>query len=469
MPLAFIAIALASLIVSAINIKYGLFIALVELFIGSQGHLFFYTIGDFNVSIRIAIFASVMLVWLLKLFNKTHAKKALHIIKQNKELVWLALICVWGVAFALIRNNSLANVFLDFNAWLYFLYFLPFLGFLNKKDDLNTVLQLFTASTVAIIVKTFTFLYVFSHQIPIIKTMYSWGRDTRWGEFTLITDGIFRIFSQAHIFVLIGFFIALGYLSFKKSSEYKDKHNKWLNLYIVLTSSIIIVSLSRSFWVGLAFAFLVFAFVALFNYKFRLKKSLLLLGRLLLTTVIGFALLYSIINIPIGQYGTTGSTGSMIKERLTLSGAAASSRWAQVPGLTAGIIKHPVIGSGWGTTITYQSQDPRILTPKNPQGWYTTYAFEWGYLDFALKIGLLGVIIYIIFLISILKRYIQLWRKKTDRFVNALIIGLMLGLVALIIVHGFTPYLNHPLGIGYLLLLLLIHSLLQDKIAPTKA
>ena len=51
------------------------------------------------------------------------------------------------------------------------------------------------------------------------------------------------------------------------------------------------------------------------------------------------------------------------------------------------------MGRGFGATVTYQTRDPRILAD-NGSGEYTTYAFEWGWLDIWLKLGIFGLAAY---------------------------------------------------------------------------
>ena len=179
--------------------------------------------------------------------------------------------------------------------------------------------------------------------------------------------------------------------------------------------------------------------------------------------IIAAIIFSAIIYFPWQKTSGQFNAASLIDDRLSRTGAGISSRWSQLPNLTKEIIKHPILGSGWGTTVTYQSTDPRILITNNPTGLYTTYAFELGYLDIILKIGLLGLIVYLLFIWTIIKKYWQLWQKNTDRGERALAIGFLLGLFALLIVHGFSPYLNHPLGIGYLLLMLIFAGLINRE------
>jgi len=133
--------------------------------------------------------------------------------------------------------------------------------------------------------------------------------------------------------------------------------------------------------------------------------------------------------------------------RATTSDAAASSRTEQLGPLLTQIKKSPWIGSGFGTTVTYKSFDPRALE-LNPSGTVTTAAFEWGYLDTITEIGILGLLIFIAFVISIILSLIRAFKASHDY----IYLGLTLGIISIAVVSIFSPYWNHPLGLGFLML-----------------
>ena len=196
----------------------------------------------------------------------------------------------------------------------------------------------------------------------------------------------------------------------------------------------------------------------MFSYETPVNFSYITLS---IANLVSFTLITLVINFPVGGSSFTDPS-SLITKRLDLGESAVSSRWSQLPALGRAIGKNPVFGSGWGTTVEYQSHDPRIVTEEKPDGWYTTYAFEWGYLDFVLKIGIVGVMAYLFVFYKILSRFYILWKTKQDHFYRALVVGLILGFIALLCVHGFTPYLNHPLGIGYIILCYVFIQLLDQ-------
>ena len=177
-----------------------------------------------------------------------------------------------------------------------------------------------------------------------------------------------------------------------------------------------------------------------------------MLSSLLLASVLSIGLIYGIVKFPypepIGNF-----SANLISERATsMNDAAGSSRWNLLPVLNEEIKKAPLQGRGFGATVTYITQDPRVLE-QNPSGQYTTYAFEWGWHDIALKIGGLGLLVYVLLLGKIFVDGIALSRKsKVESRKSLIYIALLAGLVMIVVTSAFSPYLNHPLGIGYVVL-----------------
>ncbi|MBI1961593.1 MAG: hypothetical protein HYS45_02735, partial [Parcubacteria group bacterium] len=174
------------------------------------------------------------------------------------------------------------------------------------------------------------------------------------------------------------------------------------------------------------------------------------------TGVLALGLVVVAMQFPIPQ---STASPDLIKNRAgKFTGeAAVSSRYAQIRPLLESIKTHPVLGSGFGTSVTYESLDPRVLKD-HPDGTYTTTAFELGWLEMWLKIGLLGVGAYLYLLWRILKQGLRqiTGRASTTGFLaearNDILLGALAGLVAVALTHGVSPYLNHPLGIGIVML-----------------
>jgi len=458
MPAVFFIILALVLFISLYSLEYGLLILLAELFIGSKGYLFFLEIGGINISIRIAFWLIIMAVWLADLFIELYKRKQKPRISNLKNSFFpyfmvLFLFIAWGLVNGFINNNSFNNIFFDFNGWLYFALIFPIYSVIFKnKDCLKKIFTVFAASIIWLSLKTYFLLFIFSHNmIGMIEEVYHWIRVSGVGEITNLQGGFYRIFFQSHIYVLAGFFIFLIFLINQKT-KFSSKKLFINNLVIFFTFlslflSVVLLSFSRSNWVGLAFGVIIFILFLL--YKKEWKKALI--SVFILISALAVSLCFIIVTVKFPYPDPTGgfSATELLSNRASqLTGEAAlSSRWSLLPELWEKIKKAPILGSGFGATITYISSDPRILEA-DPSGKFTTFAFEWGWLDIWIKLGILGIITYIALIFKIFIIAISKKQKNNE----SIIIALAISLAVLTIVSFFSPYMNHPLGIGFLML-----------------
>ncbi len=446
----FITLFLACLIFSFYRLEYAILIVLAEVFIGSMGHMFVLPVASFIISIRMALWLAIMIPFTLRfawqlIKNKSASQylQSLKSFKAGKYFIFLAAFALISLINAYFRGNELNLIYSDFNSWLYFLLILPIVCVYNFKDKkiFNNLKILFLSAVVWTGLKTLILLFIFTHNLIIAPEIYFWLRKTLMGEMTATLSGWPRIFIQGQIFSGVALLI-IFWLQIKK---HKNRFFvKSLALFLsALFASTILISFSRSFWVAIIIALGLSLALIWIYYSF--KKSVRAALWISLSFIGAFILLYLVAIFP---YPTPGQFNADFVGRVSNGGESAlTSRWSLLPVLTKEIYQEPFFGQGFGATITYKSSDPRVLE-NNPNGDYTTYAFEWGYLDLWLKIGLLGLITYLIFIGYLIKMAI-FYGHKNDDF---LLFGLAAGIVFLAATNLFTPYLNHPLGIVILLL-----------------
>lgn len=455
---AFLVIVLVVLIAALSDLRWGLLAALVELIIGSHGYLFSFHSGSTLISLRMGIFMAVMLAWVVYVLRYDGWAEFWQRLKGFpffKAYLWLALAVGWGVIWGLVRGNNFGYLFLDFNNWLFFLYLFPLISLTSVFQQATFQRQLRAvalASLSWLAFKTFFLLYVFSHQfVWALPELYKWVRDTRIGEVTAMGRNFYRIFLQSQIYALLGFLFFLPAVTLRQIEP--KRRRIYYFTFEVLLLAVIIISFSRSFWV----AWVAAVFIYLVWLAWRQRKQLLVAGLNLVGLILlGGAAVVLILHLPPQISG--GDLGNLITQRTTQIEAAGSSRLNMLKPLTQAIARHPVVGSGFGTTVTYRSLDPRVLsTTAGASGEYTTYAFEWSYLDLWLKLGWLGLLIYLWLLAKILQ---ALWHSGRPTVFS---LGLGLALLALIVLNVFTPYLNHPLGIGFVLMASLLAANLSQQ------
>jgi O-antigen ligase len=476
----FAAILILFIYLSAKDLKNGLYIIFAELFIGSLGYLFWLDLGDFRLSIRVGLWTSFMAVWFFKLILQYIGKNKNSSFFSNEfklkfysSLLFYKLLLIffiiWGVINGILNNNGLGNIFFDANGWIFFGLIFPIYHIINQEKDLDAFISnfklIFKAAIIWISAKTLILLYLFSHNFPnLLPFFYKWVRDTRVGEITQMESGFVRIFFQSYIFAIAGFFIFFFlHLYFK----YKENNKKSCTNYLystVLLLSVAIISFSRSNWLGMGMGMLPAAYIIWQN--FRGKNILKPIYGMVLIFVFSIVLIVSIIGFPFPSTKIQNDAAGLLMDRASnLSDeAGASSRWNLLPVLWGEIKDSPVAGKGFGSTVSYISNDPRVRE-QNESGEYTTYAVEWGWLGIWLKLGIFGLFSYLMLVYMIFKRGFGVIKKEGFFNQKSLFIaGVLTGLFSLVMINVFSPYFDHPLGIGYLLFAAI---LIEAKIKET--
>lgn len=409
---------------------YFLYIPLAEIFWGSLGHSF-----DYNIfSTRLVIFILVVLVFVIK--NIKQVKKIKILKDKSLLIIYLALLflILVNIASGYYQSDDIKKVWLDANAYFYILY-LPIWYQVYDRKYIKDIFNILKAAVLVVATKTLILFNIFAQDYKFldIDSIYKWVRDTRTGEITTFKDSFFRIFMQSQFYLILAWF----FLFMKQMKEFKNKNNF---LLISLISAALLVSLSRSFWLG-AIIGLLFILVNIFIYqKKRISFHIFLgLGTIAIASILVVQVFY---NLPVYK------NINIFTQRTTDVSEAAVSTRSQLWGpMWQTIAERPVIGHGFAKEITYKSSDPRIKNVNNPEGWHTTYAFEWGWMDQLVKGGGLLVLIFIFWIMQL---YYRAYTKLSEDPILSL--TLTATLTSLLIIHIFTPYINHPLGLAFLML-----------------
>jgi len=433
---------LLTFVLSAKKMEWGMGIALFELMSNAHGLILFASLGSFVVSARMVIFAAVMLAWLYRLINK---KETLILKRIHSMFVLVLFAVVIGFVNGLLHQSPLA-VFKDGNAYLYLGYLLP-LSCLSLKSQKHQVLQMLSAASIFIITTTLLLFYAYTHfSEDVLRTLYVFLRDIRLIEITRYGNGFYRVFEQTQFFVILFVFALLPFV-FQKQT----KKEFWISFVCLSTSiSIILLSFSRSFWFGLIVTAPVFL-IALFWKKWICVKQMLSgFGKLIFSGVSALVLimLLFLFPIPANHMSGWGISDLFSSRAMDSDDVAISSRWNLLPVMLDRIQLYPVTGSGFGKTVTFKTDDPRARAIY-PDGTWTTYAMEWGWLELWLKMGILGPLSFAVLFISFL--FVLFRTQETEQaWIHLWLIGATMFLLA---THTFSPYVNHPIGLGTILLI----------------
>ena len=430
---------IGAIILACLDLRWLFALVLIEAVIGSHGRLFFADVGGLSVSLRMALFATLALGWII------HAARGcariLHF--RHAHASGPLLLLIGAVTLAVFRGLSMGaspvEIFNDANGYAFLLLIPIGLDLFADRASFAWLLRATTGAVAWLATKSVLLLYLFSHAFPgaFLLDIFKWQRKFGLTEITHLSGGAVRVFAASDVLLLPALFLG-AFMAW----EYRRRSTL---LWTALAAAAFLLSLSRSFWLGaaVATAFMLPVFV-----RFEIVP-LASLGRLtkvaFSAVALGALLLVATVLFPLPKPAQNAAAWSAYGSRLLdASDAAVSSRWNMLAPLQSGIGASPLIGSGFGAQITYQSDDPR-MHDLHPGGLVTTGAIEWQYLEIWLKMGLLGVaaIIWLWWRIGLFFWKTLETAQGSDRLVAA---GLMLSFLAFIVANIFTPYLNHPLG-----------------------
>jgi hypothetical protein len=434
--------AVASAFLSYKSLHRGLALAFLELFCNPHGVLVIAPFFGFSFTLRMAIFVGVMLGWGIGIFTRRY-HISIHDVRLKQFILLALAIAIGFIMGGVSRDPSI--VFSDGNAYFFLLYIFPILSVHWTQERRHELLQLLASGAVWVLFLSLGLLYVFSHfGENTLRTVYTFFRDLRVAEITNLGSGAYRIFIQSQTFVVI---FGLMFFSFCAFVNCK----RWWILFESLIITILLLSLSRSFWVGLAPA--VVLIIALICSKGRAScRALMKQVPLHLAAVfLGVAMIYIVVLFPIPPQRVDSSfLAETFKDRAVEDQEVAiSSRWNLLRPMVNLIIESPLVGHGFGKGVTFQTDDPRAREV-SPDGTWTTYSMEWGWLELWIKMGLLGPVGFLYLAFEIVKRFLRGINGEN----GWLSIGLIASLVFIYATHLFSPYLNHPIGLGLLLFLI---------------
>lgn len=449
----FVYILLRVAIASYKDLRVGIAVAAVELIIGSQGYLFSVPIHGFTVSIRLGLFLVLILISCIHSIRS----RSITLLRMPWFPFYITTVAViaYGVCVALFHHYSFSSIFFDVNAWLFLGLALPVTQAIRTRDDIHFILAPITFALWWLFGKTLLISFLFSHPLatqPVSTVLYLWLRDTRIAEIFRFPSGFARVFLQSHIYALVAmsalYIKALTHVSFEK---------KYRRLFFAMLFTVLL-SYSRTFWLMGGVVLLGVTLVLFCRKRGEWRR---MFSRLALTVGYGiFSVFLVVLFVRIPLPHDTVTSGSLFSERVTstTTEAAAMTRAQEFRPLFEAITKHPILGAGFGATVTYTSSDPRIVAT-HANGQYTTSAFELGYLDLWLKLGCVGTAYIVLSLLVLVYIAIQRYRAHNDS--SALFCAVAILLV--LSVHVLTPYINHPLGIGIILGMLMYLSTSEHR------
>ncbi len=460
-PVMLIVCGLAAALLAIRDLRYAFAFLLIETVVGSHGHYFFIQLGGFQLTVRMVLFAVLVIGWCV--WSARNRMRTAHFLHARIMMPLLLLVAavLWGIVRGLVDGHGLGATIDDAKAYAFLLLIPIALALVSDRVLFSWLTRVFAGALLWLAAKSLLLLYVFSHDFRFyLPDLYAWQRKFWLTEITRFAGGgLVRVFAASDVFAVIG--VAVGVLAIWAGAR---RAAWWWSAFI---QALFLISLSRSFWLGLAGGFL-FVLPILLREKIADARAA---GKIVLielgTIALAAGILLFAVKFPYPAPLSDASMLSFFSARFEASDAAVSSRWNLLRPLESRIAVSPILGSGFGATVTYRSDDPRIQS-LYPGGVITTGAIEWQYLELWLKMGILGLAA-VAWLWWRFGRTLLESLRRAEGSDRALAAALLVSFLAFVIANIFTPYVNHPLGWMFLALLAAGARAVHSSTAPTKS
>jgi hypothetical protein len=394
------------------NVGFLAIIIILELVLGGSGRLI--TFGSF-LSLRYILFFIAFVYFILKCrINNFKIKKNLFYI----DIIVFFFAFTFAIANGILSGYEIGDIIKSSKGYLYLLIYFPISLLIDNKEKSKQIFKLFLNSSVvlAIVALTIFVFFYFDHTkyhlfTPILNKL-DYG-------YIALRGGLPAVFLKTSPMIAIAFVLLLvHYINLKTERNFKNI----IKLSILLFG--IVSTMSMGLWVA------TFVGVMLTIVLSKGKYKVVGLATVILLMSFAYYFLSEYINVSITNRLNSNDSSFIIK-------------FDQFFRLIENWSNRLIFGNGFGIEITFLTD----------LGSRTMINFELFWLQLLVNMGLVGFIIYIkMFIKSI---FYSIKTINAISFEESLHIkSLIVGLVVLAIISSVNPFLNNPIGIGYLVIVM---------------
>lgn len=445
--------------------KVLLSIFFLELFAGGGGRLINVSVGP--LSIRMILFIVLMLVYGIRVLAKKKLVTTDHLyLKQYKLstilISGIVLYCLLSTILGIAYGHPKGVVVNDFLRVAYFVSFFPLAYYIsNDRFKIKWIKSILDIAALFMIVFTLSIdmASIFMKQ-EVYWKFYSWINEVIPGElvFRLNTTGVFY---KGHYFLFFAVVLAL-YKMIKGNSTSVEKIIFFLGMLSIYFTR------ARGLILGLIMVILFLMVYAIVE-KYFVKKSIFkkpdfiliskkLISKLILMLVIlaSLCILYfSISNTRVGDVQTEMPPQTEIKTTAKINTTEKKNKEKKNDEA-----EKPFTGD---IRVYFIKDSLRILNSR-PINWLVGNGYgteiggrltgiEISFLDILVEQGIIGVLLWLLVSLAPFYFYYGFQRKGERNYLN---VGLLAGIAGMLLLTNTNPFINSPIGIGFLVIVLVI-------------
>ncbi|MFC1632732.1 O-antigen ligase family protein [Patescibacteria group bacterium] len=435
------------------RLDLGLIILMVELVLGGGSGRWTELPG--GVSIRMAIFGIVMLIWLIQIIQRKYDLRYVVRSPLTPFVLIFAFIypLLFGGLMGGLNGNTISNIFADSNGQLFYLILLPLLTVFTQKKKIIRFLKIYLGTiTLSALWQSIVYCLFITKTLGAFAVRGVLRNNVNFlGQIGRFPNGAYRLYLASGIYFQSGLALAIALVLRMK---------RWMFKLPLLASIVILVFMisgtyTRGYWFGAIFAVLVILIFVNWRAKFKI----------IATALIGFSLAFAISSFVFGyslkdfyvhrllstfpitlqedlfDEDTLSDTYSADPLSVTIKIEQAKILWGEIK-------KKPLMGHGFGTVM-----------PTLGRG----FSFELSYLDMIFKFGFVGIIVWLYFIALIFWRGIKTWHRNPSGTQKAILVGMQGALFGLLFTSATNPYILASFGMGHLIFTAFITEVLYQK------
>ncbi|MDN7244713.1 O-antigen ligase family protein [Planococcus shenhongbingii] len=345
---------------------------------------------------------------------------------KNFEYAFFAFLAIGSVA-ALITGVNIVNIIQQLRSFtiFYLVYYIVYRLQISRKDLVNLI-WIFIWTSILILIQAMA-------EKLSIRNLFL---PESWQAMALSAKNRVRIYGMLGNPNVLGIYLLFAFILFytakKKLSEFNPRHMDILNIFI---AGILVLTYSRGTWGGFLVAAIAFV---LLTRKWKIGLDFVkylaialvfvvlplnLLTNYIESTDIGSEKVNNIQQFDVGgESGFADRIGSTFSEE-TVAGSQNSGRIYIVKKGFEVFSDYPIIGTGFATfgdSTTLSSSSPIYRAYEISHNFYSDNQ----YIQIIVQTGILGVIAFAVFLLSILWRY---FKKHKESYLYVLTVSILLG------------------------------------------
>lgn len=388
-------------------------IIIVELVLGGSGRLIAF--GTF-LSLRYLLFFIAILYYIFFVFrNNLNIRRNIFF----KPIIIFLIFYFFSISNGLIKGYEIGDVIKSSQGFLYIFMILPFTIFIDNKEKANQAIKIFINSTIILGIIALLIYVLFSISPGNYSIITKWLDKFNYGYIS-IRNGLPAVFLKGTPYLVIAFNIEL----FRYINMTERSYKSIINMSILFLA--ILATISMGAWIALFVGIILCIFLS------NGKKNILIIFAI----VIAGILIYYIFSDYIGK---------IIELRISSNDSSYIIKSNQLHVLIKTWLNNFLFGNGFGVKVNFMTQ----------LGYREMINFELFWLQLLVNMGLCGFLAY---LNIIVKNIIESKRNISflDEFEKINLKACNIGLITLCIISSVNPFLNNPIGIGYVVILMCI-------------